>query len=106
MKAGTATKLVLNMISTGAMVRTGRVYDNRMVDLRTGSAKLSARAEALVTSLARVEAAAAREWLERAGGEVKTAVAMARLGVSADEARERLAAAGGFLRTVLTEEDV
>jgi len=106
MKAGTATKQVLNMISTGAMIRTGRVYDNRMVDLRVGSAKLAARAERLVSSLAGVDDAEARGWLERAGGEVKTAVAMAGLGIGADEARRRLEAAGGFLRKVLREDAV
>ncbi|MEN8149507.1 MAG: N-acetylmuramic acid 6-phosphate etherase [Planctomycetota bacterium] len=104
MKAGTATKLTLNMISTGAMVRTGRVHDNRMVDLRAGSAKLAARARALVMDLAGVGGDEAENWLDRAGGEVKTAVAMARRGLSADEARERLAAAGGFLRTVLEDD--
>jgi N-acetylmuramic acid 6-phosphate etherase len=105
MKAGTATKLVLNMVSTGAMVRTGRVYDNRMVDVRAGSAKLRARARALVVALAGVAADEADEWLDRAGGEVKTAVAMVRRGLGADEARKRLAAAGGFLRTVLEEDE-
>jgi N-acetylmuramic acid 6-phosphate etherase len=104
MKAGTATKRVLNLISTGAMVRTGRVYDNRMVDLRAGSAKLAARAEGLVADLAGVDIPAARGWLDRAGGEVKTAVAMAVLRIEAPEARRRLDAADGFLRAVIGEE--
>jgi N-acetylmuramic acid 6-phosphate etherase len=101
LKAGTATKLVLNMISTGAMVRTGRVYDNLMVDLRAGSAKLAARAERLVRALTGLDAGEAEAVLADANGEVKTAVVMARRGVSAVEARELLAAANGFLRAAL-----
>jgi N-acetylmuramic acid 6-phosphate etherase len=101
MKAGTATKLVLNMISTAAMVRTGRVYDNRMVDLRAGSEKLRARASRLVQSLAGVGSEEARDWLDRADGCAKTAIVMARCSVSAGEARRRLDAADGFLRRVL-----
>jgi N-acetylmuramic acid 6-phosphate etherase len=103
LKAGTATKLVLNMISTGAMVRIGKVYHNLMVDVRAGSAKLTARAERLVRTLTGLDGDAARALLDRAGGEVKTAVVMARRGVSATGARERLAAAGGFLRDALEE---
>ncbi len=101
LKAGTATKMVLNMISTGAMVRTGRVYGNLMVDLRAGSAKLRDRARRLLSRLAGRDGADADALLAAAGGEVKTAVVMARAGVSADEARRRLAAAGGFLRAAL-----
>ena len=103
LKAGTATKLVLNLISTGAMVRTGRVHDGLMVDLRAGSAKLRARAERLVRDLTGLAADEARDALARAGGEVKTAVLMARTGADADQARRRLAECGGFLRAALGE---
>jgi N-acetylmuramic acid 6-phosphate etherase len=103
MKAGTATKLVLNMISTGAMVRTGRVYDNLMVDLVAGSAKLRSRAERLLGRLAEATPEDAARALDEADGEVKTAVVMCRRSVTAREARERLRAAGGFLRAALDE---
>jgi N-acetylmuramic acid 6-phosphate etherase len=104
LKAGTATKQVLNLISTGAMIRTGRVYDNLMVDLRAGSAKLAARAERLVATLTGLDGPAARAALDRAGGEVKTAVAMTACGIEADEARARLKAADGSLRAVIRKE--
>lgn len=103
LKAGTATKIVLNLISTAAMVRTGRVYDNLMVDLRAGSAKLEARARRLVLQLTGVSEERARELLAAADGEVKTAVLMARAGLGPEEARGRLRAAGGFLRGALGE---
>jgi N-acetylmuramic acid 6-phosphate etherase len=79
LKAGTATKLVLNMLSTGAMVRLGRVAGNRMVDLKPGSAKLRERAARIVAELGGVDAAAARELLLRHGS-VRAAVAAARAG--------------------------
>lgn len=101
MKAGTATKIVLNMISTGAMVATGRVHDNLMVDLRAGSAKLRARAERLVAKLTGLGPDAAAAALAAAGGEVKPAVVMARTGDDLAGARRRLEAAGGFLRGAL-----
>jgi N-acetylmuramic acid 6-phosphate etherase len=104
LKAGTATKLVLNLVSTGAMVRTGRVFGHRMVDLRAGSAKLRARAERLVRELTGLPSAGARDVLARAEGEVKTAVVMANRGLGPEEARKRLAEAGGFLRAALRGE--
>lgn len=97
MKAGTATKMVLNTISTTLMVRSGRVYENLMVDLRASNDKLrdrGARIVSVLTGLSRTDAFAL---LNRAGGEVKTAVVMARLGITAADARARLADAGGRL---------
>ncbi len=99
--AGTATKLALNAISTAAMVRSGRCYGARMVDLRASSAKLRARARRLLDELAGLPAAEADALLARAGGSVKTAVVMARRDVSRAEAERRLAAAGGRLRRVI-----
>ena len=101
MKAGTATKLVLNMISTAAMVRIGKVHDNLMVDLRATSAKLRDRAVRMVVHLTGLDPDAALGALDGAGGEVKTAVVAARLSLTAAAARERLAAAGGRLRGAL-----
>lgn len=103
MKAGTATKLVLNMISTGAMVKIGKVYDNLMVDLTAGSRKLRRRALRIVRRLTGLSGPEAETALADAGGEVKTAVAAARLGIAPDRARRRLDLAGGRLRAVLEE---
>lgn len=103
LKAGTATKLVLNMLSTGAMVRTGHVYGNLMVDVRPTNAKLLDRATRIVGQVADVTAAEAREALDRAGGEVKTAIVILRRGVSPDEARTLLGRAGGRLREALAQ---
>lgn len=101
--AGTAQKLVLNMLSTGVMVRLGRVHGNRMIDVAVTNAKLRRRAIGIVGDLAAVDAAEAERLLDASGLEVRTAVAMGRLGVGADEARQRLAASGGSLRAALGE---
>ncbi len=101
LKAGTATKLALNMISTGAMVRLGYVYGNLMVNVRPTNAKLVDRAARIVAELTGLSRAAAGEALDAAGGEVKTAAVMVRLGLSREAAQQRLAEAGGVLRRVL-----
>jgi len=101
LKAGSATKAVLNALTTAAMVRLGKVYENLMVDLRPGSAKLRDRALRIVAAAAGVAAGDAERLWREAGGEVKTAIVMARRGVSADAARRLLAAAGGHVRQAL-----
>jgi len=101
LKAGTAQKLVLNALSTGTMIRLGRVYDNVMVDVVATNAKLRSRALRLVRELAAVDADRASVLLDAAAGSVKTAIAMERCGIDASLARARLAAAGGFLRAIL-----
>jgi N-acetylmuramic acid 6-phosphate etherase len=101
LKAGTATKLALNTLTTASFARLGKVYGNRMVDLRPRSAKLRARALRLVAQLGRVSPREAERLLRAAGGRAKVAIAMARLGVEAGEARRRLARAAGSLRQVL-----
>ncbi len=101
LKAGTATKLALNTITTAAFARLGRVFGNRMVDVQPRSAKLRARARRLVREIGQVSARRAAELLAASGGSVKVSVAMARLGVPAAEARRRLVAAGGRLDPVL-----
>jgi N-acetylmuramic acid 6-phosphate etherase len=99
LKAGTATKLVLNMVTTLAMSRLGKVHGNLMVDVDTrANAKLRERGIALVARIASLERARAAALLDAAGGEVKLACVMGLHGVDAAEARRRLAAAGGFLR--------
>jgi N-acetylmuramic acid 6-phosphate etherase len=103
MKAGTAQKLVLNAFSSTLMIRLGKVYGNLMVDVQATNAKLRQRAMRLVAHAAHVEPVAAEQALAEANGDVKTAIAMLRLGVSAKHARQRLALADGRLRVVLGE---
>jgi N-acetylmuramic acid 6-phosphate etherase len=103
MKAGTATKLVLNTITTGAMVRLGKVYGNLMVDLQVTCEKLRDRGERILEEMLGLETAASAELLERAGGHVKTALVMGRLGVDAAEARRRLEEVGGVVARLVGE---
>jgi len=104
LKAGTATKLALNTLTTAAFTRLGKVHGNRMVDLQPKSAKLRARAERLVAELGRVSTPRARRLLDDARGSAKVAIVMARHGESAGAARRRLAAARGFLGRALAGE--
>ncbi|MBI2492355.1 MAG: N-acetylmuramic acid 6-phosphate etherase [Candidatus Rokubacteria bacterium] len=101
LKAGTATKLVLNTLTTASMARLGRVYGNRMVDVQPGSAKLGARAVGLVAELAGVARPRARRALAASGWRARVAIVVARHGVTAGEARGALRRAGGSLREAL-----
>lgn len=101
LKAGTATKLVLNMLTTGAMVLIGKTYGNRMVDLRATNQKLKMRSQRMVSELTGLDAPQAAEILQRCSGEVKTAIVAAIRNVSVDEARQLLQAASGQLRGAL-----
>jgi N-acetylmuramic acid 6-phosphate etherase len=101
LKAGTATKMVLNMISTGALVRIGKTYENLMVDLRPMSAKLVDRGERIVMELCGVDRAAAKQVIAAAGGSVKTAIVMQKLSLSRAAAEEKLRAAGGVIRRAM-----
>jgi N-acetylmuramic acid 6-phosphate etherase len=105
MKAGTATKLVLNTITTGAMIRLGKVFGNLMVDLRATNQKLQDRSERILMEVLEVSRPSARSLLERAGGSVKIAIAMAWTGSDPETARERLLEVGGRLTEVLDDED-
>jgi N-acetylmuramic acid 6-phosphate etherase len=97
LKAGSATKAALNAITTAAMARLGKVFENWMVDLRPGSAKLADRARRIVAQACGLPPAEAAGLLAAAGGEVKTAIVMGRLGLAVEEARARVAAAAGHL---------
>jgi N-acetylmuramic acid 6-phosphate etherase len=97
MKAGTATKLVLNTISTGAMIRLGKVFGNLMVDLRATNLKLQDRSERILMELCEIDRDSARALLDRAEGSVKTGIAMYWTGAEPEEARRRLHEAGGRL---------
>ncbi len=104
MKAGTATKLVLNTISTLVMVRLGKVHGNLMVAVNTrGNAKLEDRGVRLVEEIAGCDRDAAARWLRLAEGQVQVAVIMARRGLDAGAARKCLAQSGGSLRAALGE---
>lgn len=101
LKAGTAQKLVLNMLSTATMVRLGKVHGNRMIDVAVTNRKLRLRAEGIVADLVGCDRAAASDLLDAADLEVKTAVLMGLADVDAPTARARLEAADGYLRQAL-----
>lgn len=103
MKAGTATKLVLNTITTGAMIRLGKTYGNLMVDLQATNAKLRDRSERILMVVCRLSRDDARALLENAGKRVKTAIVMHRLGVSREGAERAIERGGGVIRRVLPE---
>lgn len=101
LKAGTATKLVLNMLTTGALIRTGKTYGNLMVDLQARNAKLHDRGERIVMEVLGVDRAAARAAIDAALGSVRTAIVMLRFGIDRTEAEARLADADRHLRALL-----
>lgn len=101
MKAGTATKIVLNTLSTAVMVKTGKVYGNLMVDLQVTCQKLQDRGERILMETLGVKRARASWLLEESGGHVKTAIVMSKLAVGAEEARRRLAEVGGSIADVV-----
>ena len=101
LKSGSVQKQVLNMISTSLMVRSGRTYGNLMVDVQATNTKLRARATRLVSIIAEVEAEVARTALESCDYEVKTAVVSLRLGLSATDARQRVAQSDGRLAAAI-----
>ena len=101
MKAGTATKMVLNMLTTGAMVRLGKTYGNLMVDLRATNAKLTLRSRRIVAEMVGVDQSQAQTLLDRCDGEVKTAIVAYRRAVDSDVARQLLRTANGHLRQAL-----
>jgi N-acetylmuramic acid 6-phosphate etherase len=104
MKAGTATKLVLNMITTGAMIRLGKTYGNLMVDLKATNNKLVDRSQRIVMEVCGVTREEAKELLARADRSVKIAIVMQKRGVSRDEAERLLAENGGVIRRVTKDE--
>lgn len=101
MKSGTAQKMVLNMLSTGAMIKLGKVYGNLMVDVKPSNEKLVCRCRRIVCAAAEVDEEAARAALERCGYRPKTAIVMLRLGVDAEQARELLERSGGRVAAAL-----
>ncbi len=102
MKSGTAQKLVLNMLTTTAMVRMGKVYENMMIDLQMTNKKLVERSKRIVMTITGVSYEEAGEFLAKASGHVKTALVMIKAGVDADEAKERLKKTDGFVRKAIS----
>lgn len=101
MKAGTAQKLVLNMLSTASMIRSGKVYGNLMVDVQVVNDKLVRRARRIVREVTGVDEATAADLLVRAGNNAKVAIVMQQRGVDQAAARELLRGADGHLRRVI-----
>ena len=105
MKAGTAQKMILNMLSTTTMIKLGKVYGNLMVDVSVTNQKLADRALRLVKTLTETDDDAARRLLREAGHDVKTAVIMGRLNIDSDAARDMLRQAGGHLNKLIDGEN-
>lgn len=103
LKAGTAQKMVLNMLSTGVMVRLGKTYGDLMVEVRPTNGKLRDRACRIIEKVGQVNYAQAARLLEECGDEVKVAIVAARLNLNPQAARQRINAAGGRLRKVFGE---
>lgn len=102
LKAGTATKLILNMLTVASMIQLGRVYQNWMVDLQPKSRKLRARALRLIERLGEVSPKEALDYFERARKNAKPAILMARKRLNYSQALKKLKSASGFLRKALT----
>jgi N-acetylmuramic acid 6-phosphate etherase len=101
LKAGTAQKMVLNMLSTGVMILLGKTYGNLMVDVRATNTKLQRRAVDIVSSATGLDDDAAERLLAESQGEIKTAIVAHLASISLDEARRRLRASQGIVRTAL-----
>ena len=101
MKSGTAQKLVLNMLTTTAMIRMGKVYENMIIDLRITNKKLTERSKRIVMTITGISYNEAAKYLKESGGHVKTALVMIKAGVSAADAKARLKMADGFVRKAI-----
>jgi N-acetylmuramic acid 6-phosphate etherase len=105
MKAGTAQKMVLNMLSTGAMILLGKTFGNLMVDVKPSNAKLRRRANAIVQRATGLDEAAAIKLMRESNDETKTAIVAALAKVTPEQARQRLVKAGGIVRLALDNSD-
>lgn len=106
LKAGTAQKMVLNMLSTGSMILLGKTYGNLMVDVRATNLKLHLRAVKIVQAATGLERERAEALLQQCGGEVKTAILVGKTKLTPEQAREQLAAHNAILRATLDEEQL
>ena len=103
LKAGTATKMALNAITTGAMALCGKTYGNLMVDVKPTNKKLVARAIRLIEQIAQTDEKTAAKLLKNSGGKVKTAIVMHRKNLSRQEAQKKLNRANGFLGEIIDD---
>ncbi|MCF8414326.1 MAG: N-acetylmuramic acid 6-phosphate etherase [Melioribacteraceae bacterium] len=103
MKSGTATKLVLNMMTTASMIRLGKVYENMMIDLQQTNKKLMERSKKIIMTITGVTYEEAGRFLLESGGHVKTSLVMILAGVNKDEAKKRLDNSDGFVREALKQ---
>ncbi|MDR3668687.1 MAG: N-acetylmuramic acid 6-phosphate etherase, partial [Ignavibacteriaceae bacterium] len=101
MKSGTAQKLILNMLTTTAMIRMGKVYENMMIDLRITNKKLSERSKRILMLITGVSYNDAEIFLNKSHGNIKTAIVMIKTGASLSEAKTRLKQANGFVRKAI-----
>ena len=101
MKSGTAQKLVLNMLTTTAMIKMGKVYENMRIDLQLSNKKLTERSKKIVMTITGVSYHKAEKFLKESGGHVKTALVMIKAGVSAADAKIRLKKTDGFVRKAI-----
>ena len=101
LKAGTAQKMILNMISTTVMVKLGKVYKNMMVDVKTNNNKLMQRACKIVMELGEVNKKEASDLLIKTGNQIKIAILMARFGLNLESAKKKLESVGGYLDRIL-----
>ncbi|MGH9161095.1 MAG: hypothetical protein ACRD2X_14060, partial [Vicinamibacteraceae bacterium] len=104
LKAGTATKMVLNMLTTVSMVRTGKTYGNLMVDVQTGSEKLRDRARRIIGIVTGLDYDAADKLLKKSKGNVKAAIVMAKTGLPLNKAISRLRSADSSMRDAIGED--
>ena len=104
MKAGTAQKMVLNMMSTAVMVKLGKVYENLMVDMQATNAKLRTRANGMIQATTGVDRDEAQRLLNSANFDLKTAIVMGKLNVDAATAQKRLAKSEGYVRRAITDD--
>lgn len=101
LKAGTATKMILNMLTTGSMIKIGKTYENFMIDLKATNEKLKDRAIRIVTEIAKTQHSVALSTLLKCNWEIKTAITMILMGLNAENARLELKRHGGVLRKLL-----
>jgi len=103
MKAGTATKLILNTLTTASMIKMGKVYENLMIDLQVKNEKLKDRAERIIMTVTNLDRNSADKLLTKAKGNVKTAIVMHRLQIDYEETKKKLDECEGFVRKVLSD---
>jgi N-acetylmuramic acid 6-phosphate etherase len=103
MKAGTATKLVLNTLTTASMIKTGKVYENLMIDLQVKNEKLKDRAERIIMTITELDRDTACKLLTKAKGNVKTAIVMHKMQIDYEDAKKKLDKCEGFVRKVLVD---